>query len=516
MTADWPWYLLPLITAFILVTIHTYLGLHVISRKVLFVDLALAQIAALGSTVAFLFGFEVADPVTYYVSLLFTIVGAWVFSITRMRGERIPQEAIIGLAFAIASAGSILFSAENPHGAEHLRDIMAGSILFVTPSEIVRTTIFYGAIGLFHLLFYPKFILISTRPEEAAERGLNVKMWDFLFYLSFAVVITSSVRIAGVLLVFCLLVAPAVCGALFAERLVARLLIGWACGLLAAVGGLGLSGRYDWPPAPAIVCVFAGILIGAGVTGHIRRAARPGMAAVRAGAGALLLTALGFGLVGFLRSDLARSLGAERRPSGARAVHSPPAVPEEAHGHGAEEHSIGGTLGDLRIALRDEHSNVRARAVEGLAAQQDRSVIPDLLPLLRDSAPAVQEAAAKALSRLGAKEAVPELIEGLSRPVEDEWVPLEFSKALAELGEVRGLDALALLAAAGEARLVREEALRTVLGLSDLPPPAVPDPTPREALARWNVWRASSGAEGPRWDAVGRRFCANGAGPSRK
>ena len=141
MIESLPWWVLPSMAALILVATHTYLGLHVISRNVFFVDLALAQVAALGSTVAFLYGFEMSDPVTYYVSLLFAIGGAWFFSFARVADDRVPQEAIIGLTFAVASAGAILLSAENPHGAEHLRDIMAGSILVVSAKEVTHAAL---------------------------------------------------------------------------------------------------------------------------------------------------------------------------------------------------------------------------------------------------------------------------------------------------------------------------------------------------------------------------------------
>ncbi len=240
---QWPWWVFPSAAAIILVGTHTYLGLHVISRNVFFVDLALAQVAALGSAVAYYFGFEMSDPLTYFVSLFFAIGGAWFFSVARVRENRVPQEAIIGLAFAVASAGAILLSASNPHGAEHLRDIMAGSILVVTPSEVIHAAIYYGVIGVFHWVFRKQFLLLSMDREAAVKQGMRVQLWDFLFYLSFAVVITSSVRIAGVLLVFILLVAPAVCGAMFANGIRNRLFIGWGGGLLATRGGFMMSPR---------------------------------------------------------------------------------------------------------------------------------------------------------------------------------------------------------------------------------------------------------------------------------
>src|SRR5437762_2109045 len=336
MMEQLPWWVLPSAAALILVATHTYLGLHVISRNVFFVDLALAQVAALGSTVAYLYGFEMNDPVTYYVSLLFAIGGAWFFSVARVRDNRVPQEAIIGLAFAVASAGAILLSARNPHGAEHLRDMMAGSILVVSPGEVVHAAIYYGVIGIFHWVFRKKFLLLSMDREAAVKQGMNVQLWDFLFYLSFAVVITSSVRIAGVLLVFILLVAPAVCGAMFASGIRNRLLIGWGCGILATIGGLVMSAHMDWPPAPAISCVFATILIGSGVVGNIVHAPQQSRAIAKFAAIVLVIVGLGFGLRSFLKSDWAWSLKAKEEPGHHAASGGKEA--DDHHSHGKPEH----------------------------------------------------------------------------------------------------------------------------------------------------------------------------------
>ncbi|HEX2676730.1 MAG TPA: iron chelate uptake ABC transporter family permease subunit, partial [Polyangiales bacterium] len=305
MVESLPWWVLPSAAALILVATHTYLGLHVISRNVFFVDLALAQVAALGSTVAYLYGFEMNDPITYYVSLGFAVVGAWFFSVARVPDERVPQEAIIGLAFAVASAGAILLSAENPHGAEHLRDMMAGSILVVSSAEVKHAAALYGVIGALHWVFRKPLLRISIDRAGAERDGLRVQLWDFLFYLSFALIITSSVRIAGVLLVFILLIAPAVCGALFASQLRARLLIGWACGLVATIGGLVLSSRKDWPPAPAISCIFAVILVGSAIAVSVVRSAQRAAALVKLLGAVVVLAGLGLGLRAFLRSDLA-------------------------------------------------------------------------------------------------------------------------------------------------------------------------------------------------------------------
>ena len=434
-----PWWVLPSAAALILVATHTYLGLHVISRNVFFVDLALAQVAALGSTVAYLYGYEMADPVTYYVSLLFAIGGALFFSLVRVRDNRVPQEAIIGLGFAVASAGAILLSAENPHGAEHLRDIMAGSILVVSGKEVVHAAIFYGLIGVFHWVFRKKFLLVSMDRDGAIQQGVRVQMWDFLFYLSFAVVITSSVRIAGVLLVFILLIAPAVCGAMFAHGIRTRLLIGWGCGILATIGGLMMSAHMDWPPAPAISTAFAFILIGSGVIGNIVLSKSRPLAIAKYAAIAVTLVGLGFGLRAFLSSDLAWSWKAKEEETsghhGKSVGSSETGHPgENLHTHGQPEHGQGNTKSDLLTSLGDDHENVRAKAAEELGKLKDPSVVPNLILALKDRSTAVKEKTAEALGVFGRSEAQSALEAALLVKDEDEWVNLREAQALGRCG----------------------------------------------------------------------------------
>jgi zinc/manganese transport system permease protein len=489
-----PWWLLSSAAALILVATHTYLGLHVISRNVFFVDLALAQIAALGSSVAYLYGFEMNDPVTYYVSLSFAVCGAWFFSVARVRDDRVPQEAIIGLAFAVASAGAILLSAQNPHGAEHLRDMMAGSILVVSALEVRHAALLYGVIGVFHYVFRRQFLLVSMDREGARQRGMRVRLWDFLFYLSFAVIITSSVRIAGVLLVFILLIAPAVCGAMFAIGIRNRLLIGWGCGILATVGGLMMSSRMDWPPAPAISCIFAVILLGAAIFGNIALAPSRGRAAAKFVGIAAALIGLGFGLTTFLRSDWAWSMKAQAvEPSVATHTHGPP------------EHALGGSRADLIAALADEHEQVRATAAEELGKLNDPSVVANLARALDDSSAAVKEKAAQALGALGRTEAAAALEAALTKQDQDEWVNLHEAEALVRCGGARGMSALIAMASTADAKLVREEALRKALAFARASEVAVEGASAEVTQARLASWWQANQARA-RWDTVTQRF----------
>jgi zinc/manganese transport system permease protein len=251
----------PFIASLILTGIHAYLGVHVVERGVIFVDLSLAQIAALGTTIAVLAGMEPHSPGAYWMSLLFTFIGAGVFSTIRSHKVRIPQEAIIGISYAVASAAAILAMSKSTEQTEHLKEMLVGNILTVSWPEVVKTAGLYCAVGLFHYIFRRKFLLISMDPAEAERQGISTRFWDFLFYASFGFVVTSSVAIAGVLLVFCYLVVPSVGAMLFADRIAPRLAIGWTMGTLVSALGVYLSLKIDLPTGATIVCTFGIVLI---------------------------------------------------------------------------------------------------------------------------------------------------------------------------------------------------------------------------------------------------------------
>lgn len=264
-------FLPPLAACLVIVAIHSYLGLHVIAREVIFVDLSLAQMAALGGAVAVLAGSEPDSTTAFVYALGFTSLGAAVFALTRTdRRGRVPQEALIGIVYVVASAAAILVADRTARGGEAIKDILVGSLLWVTWPAIGRLAAVYAAIGVFHWLLRRRFLTISFHPEAAEARGWRVKWWDFLFYLSFGLVITFSVPIAGVLLVFSFLVVPAAIAFQFATRQGALALVSWASGILASAAGLWLSFRHDLPTGPLIVCMFGLLLVIAYVLRRVR------------------------------------------------------------------------------------------------------------------------------------------------------------------------------------------------------------------------------------------------------
>jgi len=253
----------PLVACMVIVAIHSYLGLHVIAREVIFVDLALAQMAALGATVATLAGLHPESPWSIAWSLGFTTIGAALFALTRQGGEaksRVPHEAIIGIVYVVASAAAILVADRSPRGGEAIKDILVGSLLWVTWPAILRLAVVYVLIGAVYYRLRHRFQTISFEPARALREGWSIRWWDFWFYLSFGLVITFSVPIAGVLLVFSFLVVPAAIAFSFTTDLRKLAVIAWTAGLTASASGIALSFRFDLPTGPVIVVMFGALL----------------------------------------------------------------------------------------------------------------------------------------------------------------------------------------------------------------------------------------------------------------
>jgi zinc/manganese transport system permease protein len=251
---------IPFLVAIALVGIHVYLGIHVLSRNIIFVDLALAQISALGATVAYMLGYVPQSLSAYAYSLTFTMVGAALLAFTRKWTGRVSQETFIGIIYVVSAATAFLLVDRSPQGAEYIKQILVGSILTATQEDLIKVVFLYSAIGLMHWLLRKYFFIASFQPEEAEQMGMRLWFWDFLFYASFGVVVTSSVAIAGVLLVFSILIVPATIGTLYSTELLSKLLIGWGAGFVASSLGLGASYVWDLPTGAAMVCAFGFVL----------------------------------------------------------------------------------------------------------------------------------------------------------------------------------------------------------------------------------------------------------------
>jgi len=251
----------PLIASLILPWLLVYLGLHIVQRGVIFVDLALAQTAAFGTCMSMVLGYDVHDWQSYAFSLGFTFVGAVVLTFTRSRDQRVPQEALIGIVYVVAAAAAILALSKSTGGNEELQRSLVGELLLVKPMEVFKTFGLFAVVGFAHLVFRKKFLAISANPEAALASGIKVRRWDFLFYMLFGLVVTSFVHIGGVLLVFSYLVIPAVCAAYLVSRMPARFMLGWLIATLASVISLFITAKVDLPIGAAIVCVLGVTLV---------------------------------------------------------------------------------------------------------------------------------------------------------------------------------------------------------------------------------------------------------------
>ena len=260
----------PALAACLLLTaIYVYFGLHIVRRGVIFVDLALAQVAAMGGTVAFLLGYSLEGAGAYLFSLAFAAFGSVVFTLARSREEAAPQEAIIGIVYAFADAATVLLVDKAPHGAEHIKYLLVGNILWVSWSAIGQLFIVILVVALFHFFSRSKITLVSLDPRRAREAGISIRLWDLLFYLSLAWIVTSSVQTAGVLLIFSFLIVPAVCGLLLSGDFRMSLVLGWIVGVGVSLAGSYFSYILDLPTGATIVCAFGLTLLAIAATRQV-------------------------------------------------------------------------------------------------------------------------------------------------------------------------------------------------------------------------------------------------------
>lgn len=252
---------LAILAALILAGIHSYLGFHVVSRGVIFVDISMAQAAAFGGVIAVVMGVHEHALYSYIISLLFTLGAAALISISKTKDNRIPQEAFIGIIYAAFAAGIMLVLSGQPGGTEELEHMLSGSLLTVEWHDIIFTAILYGLVGVFHWVFRGRFFRLSEDRQGAINDGWAVGRWDFLFYATFGLVVTSSVHIAGVLLVFSFLIIPPVIALLISKSKGMRLALGWIVAFIGSILGIALSIKADLPAGPSIIAILIATLL---------------------------------------------------------------------------------------------------------------------------------------------------------------------------------------------------------------------------------------------------------------
>ncbi|MGH9463580.1 MAG: iron chelate uptake ABC transporter family permease subunit [Vicinamibacteria bacterium] len=458
----------PFVACLVLMGIHVYLGLHVVSRGVIFVDLALAQIAGLGATFAFLLGYEPSGMAGYVYSLIFAFIAAAVFSGLRLSEQRIPKEAIIGISFAVASATTILIADRAPQGAEFVEAMLTGALLWAPWSLIGKTAVAYVLIGLFHWHYRKRFLALSLEPERAETEGWSVRWWDFLFYISFGLVITYSVPMAGILLVFSFLIIPTVIAMLFARSIIGRLVVGWMVGTLVSMVGLTLSFAYDLPSGPAVVCIFGCALVLAGIIHYLVGAEQKIAAFVRVGAGS---AAVAGGLwLAFTTSAI--SSGEDHVDPTSEVVSGQPvdAVTVAAESLAAIESSTG---------------TPPAEAITRLM-----SVKEDVHRMMGTGELKVSEGAVQALARVDSGE-VGELLEEIAYHADDPWARLRAGEALLARGNPLGVEALINLLEADAPAFLQMQASEALQRATAQPisfDPQADSAAKAAAITAWRAW----------------------------
>ena len=444
----------PLAACLILTGIHVYLGVHVIARKVIFVDLALAQIAALGTVTGVLLGYEAGKDINalYLYSLAFTFFGAFIFSITRMRGEKVPHEAIIGIVYAVTFAATILVLSKSALGPQELDHIIKGDLLWVQPAVVIKTALIYAAVGLFHFAFRKNFLAISFDVHAAEAAGIRVRLWDFLFYMSFGFVITSSVAIAGVFLVFSYLVIPSVAAMLLAEKISTRLALGWIGSSIISFIGVKLSWITGLPTSPLIVVLFAAALLLTGVFRYLKLAPRKLMA-VRNMAGAVAVVALFVGGLFFFGNPEEDPLTHTLHMLGSPLSTDRQAALSNLRTYGDRDSLW---LPSVVRLLHDQDAAVRIDAVDLLGEMKERSALPAVLDLLDDGSDEVVLSVLRAAQVLGDSAAASRLLTKAGN-VADQELKTEILKAALAMGNPGAIPGL--IQVAGEGGVFADDAL---------------------------------------------------------
>jgi len=237
----------------ILAGICGYVGVHVIMREVIFIDIALAQIAALGASLGLFLGIDLANPLIYVISMSVTLIAALILSEARRLSSYVPQEAFIGILYATGAAAVMLAGDRLPHGNEHVHDLMVGHLLWVSWKEVGFYFLIYAALGAIYALCHKRLYQVSQDSKGAKSEGVSLVLWDFIFYALMGILVTFAVRVAGVLLVFGFLIVPAVLGSLLAQTFRTRLIVGWVAGAIVSFIGSYLSYSLDYPTGATVV-----------------------------------------------------------------------------------------------------------------------------------------------------------------------------------------------------------------------------------------------------------------------
>jgi zinc/manganese transport system permease protein len=261
-----PFILNALLVSIVMGLLLAYLGVHVVARGIVFVDLALGQISMLGVAVAAYLEIDAT-----IVSIVFTMVGAFILSFIKVTDKRLKQEAIIGIIYAFASAVTVLLISKSAHGESDISEVLFGSLFTVTESSLISMTVVFAIIGVVHVVFRRQFFDLTNRfashvPDESDGRMFD--KWNFLFYLSIGLAIVLAVRAGGVIPVFSFIVVPPVAAILLTRGLAAVVAFALVISVIGSFLGLYFSVQFDFPAGSSIVAILGGLfMIAAAVRG---------------------------------------------------------------------------------------------------------------------------------------------------------------------------------------------------------------------------------------------------------
>jgi zinc/manganese transport system permease protein len=443
-------FLVPLLACLVIAATHCYLGLHVIQREIIFVDLAFAQLASLGAVLSLIPYLARRSDAAWWCSFALVLVGSVLFTLSRRSRRLIPQEAVIGIVYAVATAGAIIVGDKLPGGLERVKDVLVGRVLWAGPDEVIWTAGIYAMLMVLHLLCFRPFAALSGFSGHDAQGAVS-PWWDLLFYISFGLVIMRSVEIAGILLVFALLVVPAVIAVIFAARLGTRLVVAWGVAAVAAAAGIALSFAVDLPAGPTIVCLLG---LGLAISGAWRTVSRSasGLRTVLKLSGLIGTTAAAlFGI--YLLSPVARGLETHQHD------HNPQ--------HGRDQLHNGESGGHREGSLEQhlvEHFCAAGPEERDAMLPQLRPHLSGILRLLRAQEPEVREHAAEVLAETGEPaRASAALVEALADE-DDPWVRLAMASALLRLDPRQGRNVLEAMLDGDAPLMVKAEAERLLRG----------------------------------------------------
>ncbi len=245
--------------------ILSYIGIHVLKREVIFIDIAMAQAAAVGALLAHItLGVHGDSPAAYAFAFGAAFAAAGFYAVVRSRVTQIPLEAVIGVSYAVFAAAALFVLGVAPGGHGHVHRMLAGNLLLAESSDVLRLAVVFAAAGFVFYLCRKPFQHISDNYKEASREGLKVAWWDFLFYALIGVVVTMALKVAGVIVVFAFLIIPSTVSAIFSRRWGARLVIAWITGATASLAGLVFADRFDFSVGPSIALMLVVAIAGAG------------------------------------------------------------------------------------------------------------------------------------------------------------------------------------------------------------------------------------------------------------